>query len=107
MSKDAYFDMCTQLNSSPLEEEIPLEVSDFPYEIIQAWQCYSRLPSKIDSFSGEVLGKDLTMLPTLFDLMGIVEDRLTVLDFVVLIDNTDKLVLQQRKAGGKKKTGKS
>lgn len=97
MTKDAYYDMCDQLRSDPVEEEIPLDVADFPLEVVQAWQCYSRLPSSIDSFSGTYLGKDLRMVESVFRLLGIPqEDHLMYYDLIIMIDNTEKTQVQLR-----------
>jgi hypothetical protein len=91
MTQESYFDMCEQLGSTPLEDEIPVEVSDFPTEVIQAWQVYSRLPSNIDSFSGTYLGKDLHLVSSVLDLFNIHEDRLFMYDLISLIDNIEKV----------------
>lgn len=97
MTKENYFDMCDQLNSTPNEEEIPMEISDFPLEVVQAWQCYSRLPSSIDSFSGTYLGKDLRMAESVFRLLDIPQqEHLMCYDLIVMIDNIEKTQVQTK-----------
>lgn len=60
--------MCTMLNEEPIEDEIPVDVNDFPLLVQTAFAIYSILTDRWDTFSGYYLGKDYTLLFALLDL---------------------------------------
>ena len=88
MTKDTYFEMCMQLGQEPVESEIPLEVSDFPELIQQAFSIYCILKDCWDPMGGSYLGKDYSIVFELFRLYQIsgCEEELLVLDFLQHID---------------------
>jgi|WetSurSiteA1Bulk_404760.scaffolds.fasta_scaffold33999_2 hypothetical protein len=90
MTKDTYYDMCEQLGSTPLEDEVPVEIGDLPIEAVQAWQVYDKLPAMIDSFSGSYLGKHIEHTPVMLDLMDISIDRLVLFYIINLFDKIEK-----------------
>ena len=53
--------------NEPVEEEIPIEREDLSLETQIVFDLYDKLPDKWEGFSGQYLGKDLTLLPTLFN----------------------------------------
>jgi len=59
------------LNSEPVEEEIPIDRDDLALETQMVFDLYDKLPDKWEGFSGQYLGKDLMLLPTLFSEYGI------------------------------------
>ena len=89
MTKDQYFELCNQLNSEPVESEIPKELSEFPLEVIQAWHIYNRLPSRVDGTSGSYLGKSLEVIPIILDLMEISTDKLLMYDIIEIINDQE------------------
>ncbi len=107
MSKDTYYDMCEQLGSIPIEEEVPVEIGDLPIEAVQAWQVYDKLPSNIDTFSGTYLGKSIEHTPVILDLMDISIDRLVLLYIIGLFDRIEKeqinAKMEQQRSSKKKK----
>jgi hypothetical protein len=82
--------MCEQLGSTPIDEEVPVDIADLPIEAIQAWQIYERLPSNIDTFSGTYLGKSIEHTPVILDLMDISIDRLVLLYIIGIVDRIEK-----------------
>lgn len=68
MTKDMYFEMCEQLGTQPVEEEIPLELGDFPMEIQQIFSLYDNLEDKVSDFSGVFTGKVYTNFPLFYDI---------------------------------------
>lgn len=84
MTKEAYLAMCEQLGSEPIESEIPVEFSDLPYEVQQAYHLFSYLPDRIDSFSGTYLGKDMSGISDIMDILYI-EDKYHVLFFLKIL----------------------
>jgi hypothetical protein len=71
MTKEAYYQMCDELNTEPKDSEIPVEISDFPFAVQEAIQIFNYLPDRWDSMSGVYFGKDYTILPFLIDLHNI------------------------------------
>ena len=88
MTKDAYFDLCFQLESEPIDEEIPVELSDLPDAAQEAWTIYCYLADRYDSFSGHYFGKSLENIASLFELFG-VDDKVTCLKLVTLFDRSE------------------
>ena len=110
MTKDMYFDMCDQLGTEPIEEEIPLDYTDFPELVQTCLLIYSKLQDNWDSMGGAYLGKDYYTVFNLFNVYDIVqkEEQQIALDFLQIMDNTrskivsDKLSAERNAA----KTGK-
>lgn len=59
--------MCEMLKTTPIEEQIPVGREDLSYETQMIFFLYDKLPSKWEGFSGTYLGKDLTLLPILYE----------------------------------------
>lgn len=59
MTKQAYFEMCEELGSEPVDSEIPIEFEDFPLEVQQAFNAYRMLRDEWDTMNGHYLGKSL------------------------------------------------
>ena len=98
VTKETYFEICEQLNSEPLEEEIPVELDDFPDELQEAINVYFRLRDDWDGFSGTYLGKNFTGLADILDIYQINnESRQDVLDWIFIIDRVRaKCILDAR-----------
>jgi hypothetical protein len=96
MSRETYLDMCEQLGSEPIEEEIPVELMDLPEEAQEAWTIYCYLPDRYDSFSGHYFGKAIENISNLFELFG-VTDRITVLRIVTLFDRQETEQINSKK----------
>ena len=60
MTKQRYFEMCEMMGTTPIEDEIPIELEDFPDTIQTALAVYSFLRDDWDSVNGEYLGKIFT-----------------------------------------------
>ena len=90
MTKEAYFEMCEQLQEEPVESEIPVEISDFPELIQTCLLIYSKLKDNWDPTVGKYMGKDYTIVFELFDLYSVdsVDERITLLDVMQTIDIT-------------------
>lgn len=87
MTKEHYFEMCEALGSTPLEEEIPIEVADLPEEIRTALRMWQSLPDDVDYFNGGYYGKQLHFYKSIFELYDIPrEDYLAYYNWISLID---------------------
>ena len=87
MTKEAYFEMCEMLGSEPIEAEIPIEFTDFPTELQEAFGLYQKLRDDWDGMSGSYMGKHLEGVRDLFLIQEVpVEDHKTMLELISLID---------------------
>jgi hypothetical protein len=87
MTKEAYFEMCEMLGNEPIEDEIPVEFDDFPYEVQQAFMVYRMLRDEWEGMNGIYLGKSLTGIKEILDVCEIdVQDYKTMLMLVQTID---------------------
>ena len=103
MTKQAYFEMCEMLGSEPVDEEIPLELDDFPWLVQQAFVIYGMLSDIWEGMSGSYLGKDYSLLFNLFDLYGIdsAEEKLLATDFIKQIDAVRSKILYEKQKASK------
>lgn len=71
VSKEQYLEMCEMLGTEPTESDIPPDFNDFPYEAQQAVQVFGLLKDVWDPFGGNYLGKDLSIIFQVFDLLEV------------------------------------
>jgi hypothetical protein len=87
MTRETYFEMCEALGSEPVEEDIPVEYSDFPIQAQEALSIYSKLRDEWDTINGNYLGKSYAGILDIFTILEVpVEDRRQVFDLINLID---------------------
>ena len=87
MTKDAYFEMCETLGSEPDEDEIPVEVEDFPVEVQTAITIYNRLRDEWEGMSGTYMGKSFAGLKDILDIYEIdQQDRKYLLEWIEVMD---------------------
>lgn len=96
MTKEAYLDMCEMLGSQPLEEEIPVEMDDFPLEVQEAFQVYHNLLDVWEGMSGTYQGKNLAGLQEIMSILK-VDDQLVTLNLIQVIDAARKAYLASKK----------
>lgn len=88
MTKDSYFQMCDMLGTEPVEEEIPIEINDFPVEVQLAIEVYYRLRDEWDSMNGIYIGKSYVGLIDILNILEIPkQDRKLILDWLSVMDN--------------------
>lgn len=87
VTKDVYFEMCEAMGTEPIEEEIPIDMEDFPVEVQGAFSLYYQLRDNWDSMGGSYLGKDLSSIFNFFDLYETEPaDRLFTLSLIQHMD---------------------
>jgi hypothetical protein len=97
MTKDQYFEMCDAMGSDPVESEIPVELSDFPFEIQEVFNIYYLLTDVWDGMSGTYQGKNTSIVFSLFELYKIdKEDQLVYLMYIRGIDNVRKRLINEK-----------
>ena len=104
MTKDAYFEMCEALGAEPLDEEIPVELDDFPEGVQQAFNIYFILKDCWDSMAGSYLGKDMSNIFQFFDLYEVdTPDRLYILSLIQHMDYVRSSMVHEKLETSKKK----
>jgi hypothetical protein len=88
MTKEQYFDMCEQLGTEPVEEEIPVEFDDFPLEVQTALSIYKILRDEWEFVGGNYLGKNINGIFEVFDAYDIEPcDKRFYLELIHMIDS--------------------
>lgn len=107
MTKELYFEMCEALGNEPIEEEIPVEIEDFPDEVQEAISIYYRLRDEWDTMNGIYMGKSYAGLGDILDILEIDHaDRKYLLELLAVMDSERSKVLtaQRPKQDTKPKT---
>lgn len=87
MTKQTYFEMCEMLGQEPIDDEIPVELSDFPDLVQTCFHIYSMLQDSWDSMAGAYLGKNYTIVFDLFKAYSIFdEEQLLAISFLQQMD---------------------
>lgn len=103
--------MCKLLNTEPDPEQLPVEREDLALETQEVFHLYDKLQARWEGMSGQYLGKDLTLLPVLFEEFDI--DRATrlycwdiipIIDMFIAEDVADKIKAATKK-GAKSGSG--
>jgi len=98
MTKETYFEMCEALGTEPIEEEIPVEMDDFPDEVQEAVNVYYKLRDEWDTMNGVYMGKSYVGLRDILDILEIPkEDRKYVLDWVGIMDAARSKMLEAQR----------
>ena len=97
MTKEMYFEMCDQLGTDPIEEEIPVELNDFPELVQTCFIMYNYLTDNWDSMGGNYLGKDYSIVFNLFDVYNVdITDRLLSLEFLQRMDSIRSNIVSEK-----------
>lgn len=87
------------MGSEPIESEIPISFEDLSVHTQQALYIHSILPGRFGEMSGVYLGKDLSSLPSFFNILDIEKDKwLLILDLVSECNNITLEVMANKKA---------
>lgn len=103
MTKDMYFDMCEQLGQEPIEEEIPVELSDFDPFVQTCFVIYRILSDNWDPMGGNYLGKNYSIVFDLFTVYQIDHegDKLLALEMLQTMDDIRTKLIKQKQAANK------
>jgi len=105
MNKDKYFDMCEQLGTIPIDNEIPIEIEDLPLQVQQTLNVYNMLQDQWEGFAGLYLGKSLIGLQEILKFNQLEEDEYgLVLQLIKIVDiiRTDIINIERDKRSAKK-----
>ena len=102
MTKESYFEMCEMLGTEPKDEDIPVELEDFPLEVQQALNVYRMLRDEWDAMSGVYLGKSLIGITEIMDATEIdLADRKLTITLIRMIDSVRQEQINTKKANNK------
>lgn len=108
MTKEQYFEMCEMMGSTPIEEEIPVDINDFELEVQIALEIYNMLPDIWEGMSGSYLGKNFAAIESIFNSFEIPkDDRLVYLKVLSLIDNIRASDISKKQKAKEKTATKS
>ena len=97
MTKDQYYDMCEALGTEVVDEDIPIDQEDLMSEILLAYNIYSLLSPKFDSFNGGYYGKDYSNLKTLFGMYEVsVQEQKEYFKIILILDSRDTEQINNR-----------
>jgi hypothetical protein len=98
MTKQQYFEMCEELGSEPVEEEIPVEYDDLPLEVQEALQLYNTLQDSWDYMGGNYIGKNLSYFGSILQMYQVpLEDQSKLYELIVYIDQIRAKQIQDKK----------
>lgn len=108
MTKETYYEMCEALGSEPVEEELPVEMDDFPPEVQEAISIYYRLRDEWDTMNGIYIGKSFAGLADILDILEVDQsDRKYLLEWISIMDTTRAKVYKDSKPSKENKSAKS
>jgi hypothetical protein len=84
MTKERYLEMMEQLGNDPIEDEIPPDMEDFPYIVLDAIETFNSLGDRIYPEIGYT-GKDYTNLQYYIKIFK-VEDEDLFLSILLKLD---------------------
>jgi hypothetical protein len=98
MTKEQYFDMCEQLGTEPVEDQIPVEYEDLLLEVQEALRIYNVLQDNWDYMNGNYIGKNLNGFKDILEIFEIPrEDYKSTYEIVVQIDRVRQRIIQSKK----------
>lgn len=107
MTKEAYFEMCEALGSEPEEDEIPIEMDDFPNEVQEAVTIYYKMRDEWDTMNGVYLGKSFAGFADILNILEVPhEDRKYLLEWITVMDAARSKAFSDMKAAKESKVTK-
>lgn len=103
MTKAQYFEMCEMLGTEPIEDEIPVEYDDLPFEVQEAFMIYNNLQDTWEYMGGNYTGKNMTGIQGIFDMYKInLDDRMRMYELLILMDRLRAKAIQDSKPSNTK-----
>ena len=108
MTRALYFEMCEAIGSTPIEEEIPIELEDLSTEIRTILDLYRQLEDRFSEFSGSYMGKSYIGFPPLHEMFCPDLDKVFCLSILRYIDSLrleESIAKNKQRTNQKKKPG--
>lgn len=88
MTKDQYYEACELMGTVPVDDDVPVELEDFPPEVQQAFELYQVLQDVWEGMSGTYMGKNMSGIADLFNIYQVSQDeKRFMLELIALIDS--------------------
>lgn len=84
MTAEQYFALCEQMGYEVVEEEIPKDLGELPYDCQLALIIFNALPDRVGGMSGVWLGKDFSAIEFILALYEI-ENKKDIFDLILVI----------------------
>lgn len=98
VTKDTYFEMCEMMGTEPIESEIPVEIDDFPPDMLQAFTVYRMLNDVWDGMSGTYMGKMFVGIKDVLEVAQVsAEDHSFIILLCKLIDEVRQQEINKKK----------
>ena len=97
--------MCEMMRIEPKPEDIPVDFEDFPTNIQELFSITNMLTDNWDGMSGSYMGKDLTLIPYLFDLYDVEDAKMSLYIINLIVATNSKIYndkLKQKTDAAKK-----
>lgn len=97
--------MCEMMRMEPKQEDIPIDFEDFPNSIQELFGITNMLTDNWDGMSGSYMGKDLTLVPYLFDLYEVEDAKMSLYIINLIVSVNTKIYndkLKQKTDAAKK-----
>lgn len=100
-----YYEICEAMGSEPIEDEIPIELAEFPDLVQSAFLVYGYMQDNWEGMSGTYMGKVMSGLTDIMNILEIeLEDRKVLLELVNLIDSARSKQISSSKPKNKTPT---
>ena len=103
MTKDKYLEMCRIMGQDPNPAQIPLDFDDFPANIQELFGIVNMMPDNWDGMSGSYLGKDLSLIPYLFDLYEVEDQKMSLYIVNLIISENTRIYNEKLNRESKKR----
>ena len=71
VTKEAYYEVCEQMGTEIVEDEIPVDIQDLAIQVQNAMAMFGMLPDRIGEMSGAYYGKDFNTLEMLYNFFDV------------------------------------
>lgn len=89
--------MCDALQQPPDPHKIPVDFEDFPFSIQELFIIVNTLPDIWDSMSGSYMGKDMSLIPYLFNVYDISDAKMSLYIIALIIGENTKIYNEKLK----------
>jgi len=103
MTKEQYFDMCEQLGTEPVDDQIPIEYEDLLFEVQEALKIYNVLQDNWDYMNGNYIGKNLNGFKDILEIFDVPpEDYRSIYELIIHIDRIRQRIIYSKKQSTQK-----
>lgn len=106
MTKEHYIEMCETLGDEVLEEDLPVEMDDFPLFVQNCFLVFYKLTDVWDTMNGNYCGKDYTIVFKLMEVYDLEDDISLALEIIQCMEQTKVLLISEKVKQSKDRNNK-